>query len=137
MIIEIALGIVLAVVVLAFLPALLTGGFLLLVIALVAGLIALIVFNFRIVGIGLIALCALATLYGVPFLLAGVVSERYPKIGTIIDGKPPYNRLTKFPVRLVVVGVVAIGVSLIAVFSLIAVGHLVDLLDASTSSVSS
>lgn len=110
MVIEIALGIVLAVIILNCLPLIIIGGAFLLGIGLLIGAVAL--------GVAfwpkLLILPPLIVGYAVPYAIYMWVSRRFAWFQLALDGKPPYDGWWQVPVRFaiaapIVLSLVALG----------------------------
>jgi len=127
LIIEIALGIVLAVLILRLLPAILASALLIGVIALLGAILLLVWLNLENVAIFVAAFGAAALLYGVPFWLKNTITAKYPTLGTLIRGEPPYDHLSKQPQRLLIMACFALAVAGIGISVLLGAAYSVDL----------
>jgi hypothetical protein len=128
LVIEIALGIVLAVLILRFLPAILGGAILIGVIALLGVILLLVWFNLDKVAVFVGAIGAVTLLYGVPFWLQSTITARYPGFGTLVRGEPPYDRLSKQPQRIIVMACFALAVAGAGIAALLGAVYSVDLI---------
>jgi hypothetical protein len=128
LIVEIALGVVLAVLILRFLPAILTGAMLLGAIALLGVILLLVWFNLEKVAVFVAAVGAIALLYGVPFWLQSTIIAKYPTFGTLVHGKPPYDQLSKQPQRLLVMVFFAVAVGGAGIATLLGAVYSVELI---------
>ncbi|MCX5902769.1 MAG: hypothetical protein NTV89_04695 [Proteobacteria bacterium] len=128
LIIEIALGIVLAVFILRFLPAILAGAMLIGAIALLVVILLLVWFNLEKVAIYVAAIVAMALLYGVPFWLQSAITAKYPNFGALLRGEPPYDHLSKQPQRLLVMAIFALAIAGAGIAALLGAVYSVDVI---------
>ena len=100
MVLEIALGIVLAYAIITMLPLIIAGGVLVLAVAAVvlAGVAA--IYNWKMTLLVLGGLFTLALALGVPYMLGLHLTRRYPTLKLAIDGKEPFHQMRKLPHRL-------------------------------------
>ena len=111
LILQIALGIVLGALILFFLPAIVAGVVVVGLVALVLLLVLLAWFNLQEVAVIAGLLGAFALLFGIPFLLMVGLTRRYPKLGAVLHGGPPYDTTSKLPMRIAVMAPVALAVA--------------------------
>lgn len=128
LILEIAVGIVLAVIILRVLPATLASALVLGLIALLVITIALVWLNLKTIAIYIAAVGAASILYGVPFLLKDQVTKKYPGFTSLIRGEPPYDQITKQPLRIAVMACFSVAVASIAVGALVGALYTIDLI---------
>jgi hypothetical protein len=123
-VLEIAGGIILAVMFFCFFPLIVAGG-----VAVVVGATAL------------LALLLLGTYWrealpmalfisciSIPFLLYERIKARYLRYAEIIDGKPPYDTVNSLPLRVVTTGITAFIGVLMAVVGMYLIAMIFDLL---------
>lgn len=110
MVIEIALGIVLAVIILSCLPLILAAGLVVVGLGLLLGVVAL--------GVAfwpkLLFLPPLIAGFAVPFAIFKWVASRFTWFRLALDGKPPYDKWRHVPLRFALTGPI--------VFSLVCLG---------------
>lgn len=128
LIVKIALGIVLAVLILRFLPAIMAGAMLIGVIALLGVILLLVWFNLEKVAIFVAAIGAIVLLYGVPLCLQSVITTKYPTFGALVRGESPYDHLSKQPQRLLVMACFALAVAGIGIAALLGAVYSIDLI---------
>lgn len=128
LIVEIALGIVLAVLILRFLPTIIASAMLMGVIALLGVILSLVWFNLEKVAIFVAAIGAMVLLYGVPLWLQSVITTKYPAFGTLVRGESPYDHLSKQPQRLLIMACFALAVAGVGVAALLGAVYSVDLI---------
>ena len=128
LIVEVALGIVLAVLILRFLPAILAGAMFIGAIALLGVILLLVWFNLEEVASFVAAIGAIALLYGVPFWLQSTITTKYPTFGTLIRGDSPYDQMSKQPQRLLVMALFAVAVAAAGIAALLGAVYSVDLI---------
>jgi len=126
LIIQIALGIVLAVLILSFLPAILAGTLLIGAVALLGVILLLVWFNLEKVAIFVAAIGAIALLYGVPFWLQNTITAKYPAFGALVRGETPYDHLSKQPQRLFIMLCFAVTVAGAGIAALFGAVYSVD-----------
>ena len=98
MIVEIALGIVLAVVILWLLPLLIAAASALIVVGIGLVIIVAAVINWR-VTLGIVGgVVILTAAVGVPTLLLNYCEWRWQKFALLMSGKPPYDTLRRAPI---------------------------------------
>jgi hypothetical protein len=127
-ILEIAAGIVLAVLVLRLLPLIIISSLLIGCVALVFVLLLLVWLNLEKVAIYVAALGAVGLLYGVPFWLQSKITEKYPEFGKLVRGEPPFNEFARQPKRLLIMALFALVVAGAGLATLFGAVHAVDLL---------
>ena len=114
MIIEIALGIVLALVILALWPWIVGAGLILIAMAVVALIIAAVIFNLP-KAIGFLALTIILFVsVAVPFLIFKRLM-RLPRVAAAVDGTAPYNSWRRLPMRIAVTGTMAVVLVVIGI----------------------
>jgi hypothetical protein len=133
MVLEIALGIVLAYIIITMLPLIIAGGVLVITVAAVVLASAAAIYNWKVVLLVLGGLLTLALALGVPYTLGLYLTRRYPTLKLAIDGKEPFHEVRKLPHRLAlmipfVLVAVVLGLSLFGAGAT-GVGLLGDYLD--------
>lgn len=128
LIIEIALGIVLAVLILRFLPAILVGAMLIGAIALLGVILMLVWFNLKEAASFVAVIGAMVLLYGVPFWLQSSITAKYPTFGALVRGEPPYNHFSKQPQRLLIMAFFALVVAGAGIAALLGAVYSIDLI---------
>ena len=128
LIVEIALGIVLAVIILRLLPEIVAVAIVVGVIALIAIMALLIWFNFQTIAIYVGALGVVGVLYGIPFWLKAKIEKKHPPFAALIRGEPPYNHIEKQPLRLTVMACFSVAVAAVGLGALLGTISAVDLL---------
>ncbi len=128
LIVQIALGIVLAVLILRILPAFLAGAMFTGAIALLGVILLLVWFNLEKVAIFVAVVGAMVLLYGVPFWLQSTVAAKYPTFGALVRGESPYDQLSKQPQRLLVMAIFAVTVAGAGIAALLGAVYSVDLI---------
>lgn len=126
LIIEIALGIILAVLILRFLPTIVAGAILLALVAAFILIVALVWLNLKDVAAVVGALAVVAVVYGIPFWLKDKIAQRYPTFDALIKGNPPYNQLVKQPFRITVMALFAVTLAAVGAGSLFGSLFVVD-----------
>lgn len=127
-VIEIALGIVLAVIILLFLPAILAGAMLIGASVLLGFIFLLVWLNLEKAAIFVAAIGAVGLLYGLPFWLQHTITAKYPTFGALVRGEHPYNHLSKQPQRIFVMACFAIAVAGAGIGALLGAVYSVDLI---------
>lgn len=128
LVIEFALGIVLAVLVLRFLPAILAGTMFIGFVVLLGITFFLVWLNLEKVAIFVAAIGAVALVYGVPFWLQNTVTAKYPTFGALVRGEPPHDQFSKQPKRLFVMACFALAISGVGIAALLGAMYSVDLI---------
>ena len=119
MIVEIALGIVLAVIILSLLPLLIAAAGALIVVGIGLAIAVAAVVNWR-VTIGVLGgLLILVVAVGLPAALYEYCGRRWIQFRLLIDGKPPFDTIRRAPMRwaamlTVAVAFASMGVGLFA-----------------------
>ncbi len=126
LIIEIALGIVLAVLILRFLPAIVAGAILLALVVAFILIATLVWLNLEEIAAIVGAMAVVAVVYGVPFWLKDKIAQRYPSFDALIKGNPPYNQLAKQPLRITVMALFAFTLAAVGAGSLFGTLFVVD-----------
>lgn len=126
MVVEIALGIVLAVVILSLLPLLVAAAGFMIVVGIGLAVVVAAVINWR-VTLGIVCgLLVLALALGVPMLLLKYCERRWPQCELLISGKPPYDTIRRAPMRWAAAFAVAVVFASIFVGLLVAGGTAFD-----------
>jgi hypothetical protein len=125
---EIALGIVLAVIILRLLPAIVAVAMVVGVIALIAITALLIWLNFQTIAVYVGALGAVGVMYGIPFELKAKIEKRYPPFAALIRGEPPYNQMARQPLRIAVMACFSVAVAAVGVGALLGAISAIDLI---------
>jgi hypothetical protein len=117
-IIEIALGIVLAWIIISLLPLIVAGGLLLLVIGIAALIFLAVLLNWAKALVVASGVVTFAAAIGVPYVVGLNLLRRFPSLHLAIDGKEPFNSWRALPVRVLftapyVFGLVALGLGLL------------------------
>jgi hypothetical protein len=128
LVIEIALGIVLAVLILRLLPAILAGALLIGGLTLLGVLFFTVWLNLEKVAIFVAAFGTAALLYGVPFWLKDTITAKYPTLGALIRGEPPHDHFSKQPQRLLIMACFALVVAGVGISVLLGATYSVDLI---------
>ena len=102
MILEIALGIVLAYVIIALLPVIIGGSLVLGVVGTIVAIFLLVIFNIKTTAICIGFLIAIAVPCFIPYWINSQAEKKYPKWGALLKGQPPYDKLATQPFRLAV-----------------------------------
>jgi len=101
----VALGIVLAVVVLRYWRQILASGTVLLALVLVVGLLIWVGFlaweKRSSIAVSVMAIFLIGALYGVPFYAYGRILRALPGLTPLVRGEAPWNTLARLPLRLV------------------------------------
>lgn len=109
MVLDIALGIVLAVVILWALPLLVAAGLVMVLLGIALVVIGLAFSNWKaVVTWGLVAV-AIGMSFGIPYFVFRQLCRRVPRFQGLVDGKPPFDRWPYLPLRLVTVFILAVG----------------------------
>jgi hypothetical protein len=128
LIVEVALGIVLAVFILRFLPAVIAGALLTGAAVLSLVIVLLVLLNLEKVAQIVAAIGIVALLLGIPFWLKSAFTEKYPAFGELVRGEPPYDEISKQPQRLLIMACFAVCVAGVGIAALIGAGYSVELI---------
>ncbi|WP_136418650.1 hypothetical protein [Herbaspirillum sp. ST 5-3] len=128
LILQVAFGIVLAVIILRLLPAIVAGALIIGLAALLAITAGLVWLNLKTVAIYIAAFGAVGLLYGIPFWLKGFVVRKYPDFHVLIKGEPPYDATAKQPLRIVVMACFSVAVASVGIGALLGAVYSVDLI---------
>ncbi len=123
---QVALGIVLAVIIVWMLPAIVAVALLLAFVSVIALVVALVWLNLQVVAIYVSAIASVAVLYGVPFWMKTHILRKYPAFLALTKGEPPFNVMAKQPARIAVMACFAVAVALSGVGVLLGMVSLVD-----------
>jgi hypothetical protein len=110
---EIAGGIVIAVIILWVLPLILVSGVAMILLALAIGILAVLIADFRDVAIGLLLFLAVLFLAGSPFLIWEKARQKYPKFDAVLKGDPPYDKWK----RQTLIGTTSVTLLALAIFA--------------------
>ena len=119
MVVEIALGIVLAVIILALLPLFIAAAGFLMVVGIGLAIVVAAIVNWRVTLGVLGGVLILLVAVGVPMALYDYCGRRWKQLRLLMDGKPPYDTIRRAPMRwattlTAVLALVSIGVGLFA-----------------------
>ncbi len=128
LIVEIALGIVLAILILRFLPVIFVGAILVGIVTFFGGIVLLVWFNLEKVAVFVAPIASMVLLYGIPFWLQGTITAKYPTFGALVRGESPYDQLSKQPKRLLVMTFFAVAVAGAGIAALLGAVYSVDLI---------
>lgn len=113
MIVEIALGIVLACIILRLLPLIIGGAIVLVVLAGVATVVVAAIYNWSTVLFLVAAIVTYGLALGVPYALGSHLTRRYPVLKSAVDGKVPFDNKRAMPQRIaILLTFVLVGVGL-------------------------
>ena len=128
MIVEVALGVVLAVLILRLLPAVILGIILIGATAFLGTILLLVWLNFEKLAVVIAGIGACSLLYGIPFWLNSKVTAKYPTFGALVRGEAPYDQLPKQPKRLLVMVLFALTVTCLGIAAFLGAVYVVVLI---------
>ena len=106
---EIAGGIILAVLFFWLLPLIIAGGLALLATGLVVVAAVLLFTYFEQTLAAVCLLFAVLVAFGIPYKVFSWASERFPKYRAVVDGDAPFTGLKMLPLRVATAGATAVG----------------------------